>query len=192
MTLSMEYKMKFKFLKAGLVSLLVFVSTVSNAGLISFSYANLEGTLLVDWTLDDVLFSYEDEQYQTVSIVSEGLEGSYEAVTQYYEADDEGGVSVFVVKPCRASGECNNESYNHLFQLDALGDQLYEVISGGMGRFTPGSYMIDDGESPKQIIGELTIVKVVKSKLVEVPEPSTLAILALSIIGLASRRFKKS
>jgi len=77
--------------------------------------------------------------------------------------------------------------------------QTWEMLRVGNGHALALSYerdgemrigYIDGNEIAKQSVVSFLTSNITRSK-VEVPEPSTLAIFALGMIGLASRRFKK-
>ena len=65
------------------------------------------------------------------------------------------------------------------------------------GLFSPGgAYVFDDIDFGYQmnenaVGGGIALTRLVQQNTVDVPEPSTLAIFALGIMGLALRRFKK-
>ena len=167
--------MTFKFLKAGLVSLLISVSGFATADIILFEWDRADEDQSLVWTLDtfqvpDTIEADFSEYLVTYEYFEQGsFSGMADGLFRFFDESIGGGV------------------YLEIDEL--LSEDLYSepVFTGTLASpvFVAGYYEFGMGDSgtPTSI---LTI-----SELTEVPEPTALAILALGIIGLSSRRFKK-
>ena len=167
--------MTFKFLKAGLVSLLISVSGFANADIILFEWDSTDGDKNLVWTLDtgQVPDTTEADFSEYIVAYEYFGQGSFfgldDGLFRFYNEIGGGGVYLNI---------------DELLSEDLIGEPVY---TGTLASpvFVAGYFEFGMGDSgmPTSI---LTI-----SELTEVPEPTALAILALGIIGLSSRRFKK-
>lgn len=186
--------MKFKFLNVALLSLL-FITSSANAGIIhnfDFSTLDISDASYSEGSLDGFVISFEFEDSTdfnnfnkdnllawTVSFGSE----SY-SVSNFYALNEESlftqiGDDVFL------NIGAAPEAYMY---GDYAGSNHIQV---GQGYYT--SLLIDLADVGGPVLKYYTgsVLWVIPSTANQVPAPSTLAIFALGLIGLASRRFKK-
>ena len=194
--------MKFKLFKASFLGLLLTVSNYSNAGLISFEFNSTDSKLTYEWTIESSqpVFNinwgiyYLAEIITTLDGISTTQEGSFGALTI---GDDvlssgpvgtrvsNGGFELFEHFP---NGDIRGFFVAEgpvLFSSRIMGDSNFQ---GGSALFINGQFDLikDNNPSLPDFVGtENGTLKV------DVPEPTTLAIFALGLMGLATRRFKK-
>jgi chloramphenicol O-acetyltransferase len=207
-----EYKMKFKFLKAGLVSLILSVSCLANAGLIQSDYLSsndnltvIDNTTDLQWLDLSVSTSWTFANWSTLIEQNNGwrLATNTEAVNLFNTAFPTYSVvhgNAGYVDTQDASLIQNFTDFRSLFgatTMNTNGIDTYGLYKDennsskmmGVSRWA-GTYRIFSTNftgSVSEVNNGLYIVR----NTTNVPEPSTLAIFALGIMGLAARRFKK-
>ncbi len=190
--------MKNKYLKAALAGIILSISAMShlaNAGIIyhfegEITEFNDYGFNVFD-DLTGLTFSgkieYEESFLNSghiygADLIGDVFVGEYSFSTPFDSAFIEGsswGVSVYILP------------FNPVLILNSfyptkrfVGDSVVAFGFNGYGSWSYNAYSPLDDSLQLSIRGEIKPVR-------DVPEPSTFAIFALGMIGLASRRFKK-
>jgi hypothetical protein len=184
--------MKFKFFNAALLSLIMSISSFANATLIS----------LDDWHLTTDGFaglkqsSYNENVYFAVSKSNTiSLTDTYEMIEGFHWASTSEAASLFgdfySSTPSRMyynQAGWNGYVFEGVFRFQFIfsdsavtGHYKHAAYSDGSASVDGSSYLATDFRRAGLVLIKNT----------DVPEPSTLAIFALGVIGLASRRFKK-
>jgi len=212
--------MKFKFLSVSLTALVLTISGVANAGLISFNeYDNAQ------WFNDGLVIQNNGFDIKSTSLT--GHQGAIASTTfcgpscpdngDYYlfghgsgfefttidglgfsllsfdGAEAHNGVeSIFAQQIWVSAITMDNVTINQYFNLDWIND------GNGPSNDFQGFTLSNDFVNLKSVrfngVGgtkNFFSIDNIGYNRVDVPEPSTLAIFALGMIGLASRRFKK-
>jgi hypothetical protein len=203
--------MNFKFINTALIIVISAFSTLANAGLIlDFSENGGDTIITVSGTFDLTgLNRYTTNIWSNAS--SGGGIGQYSQVTignagsaMFY--DSHGGTANFDLYTNNFSAGYTTSTTGHAFGIwNYLGnssgnveiDQSY--ISGtalfGQGTLTGWTFsklgLVNSGLWLTMKNGETVTVTLNGANASSVPEPSTLAIFGLGLIGLASRRLKK-
>jgi len=205
--------MKFKYLKAGLASLILSTSCLvntANAGLIVDNGFDVNASNGNSWTnttqsyrtWDDFTLA-SDVIVTSASFLMQGSESSTYAFD--IRADNAGtfGSSIFSLTLSAAEVAFTDVglSFNQYdFALPSINLSAgtywasfsstgYELYGSKVGNF--GTTMIQQINSTNYSRTNNYIPFQLNGTTTDVPEPSTLAIFALGMIGLASRRFKK-
>lgn len=186
--------MNIKMLKAALAGLVLSVSSIANAGLITFDG---NGVMSNDYT--DSYIGIGDTYTQGGFILSVGL-------GDHFDSMNSSGLSWH-----NGSANANYDNWAYLtysgglFDLfsfnftqysgDVLYSNTYGPVSLGIGSHTVNALSqswvaFSPSGNGSSDFNFLTIDNI-SAAASAVPEPSTLAIFALGIMGLASRRFKK-
>ncbi|WP_223270402.1 PEP-CTERM sorting domain-containing protein [Colwellia sp. C1TZA3] len=194
--------MKSKLFKASFLSLLLTVSNYTNASLIFFEFNSTDSTLTYEWTIEssqpvfniDWGIYYLAEIITTINGISTTQEGSFGALNI---GDDvlssgppgtrvsNGGFELFEHFP---NGDIRGFFVAEgpvLFSSRIMGNAMF---MGGSASFIDGQFDLIQDTNPNLP----SFVDTQNGTLnIKVPEPSTLAIFALGLMGLVSRRFKK-
>jgi hypothetical protein len=195
--------MKFKFLMTILASLVLSASclvNVANAGLITVDDWHLttgpNAGLTQSRYSDDIFFAISKNTYFDHTAEYEMLDGYHQATWDEYTGVVNEYISSFGYLPSDHvhhnnfgwSGYSYEGETRYYFNLadttQVNGQSKYHIHAGNHDSYTNLNYY--QANSFTQWAGFI----LVKDE-VNVPEPSTLAIFALGIMGLASRRFKK-
>ena len=241
--------MKYKNIKPAIASLLIFVGTAANAGLIDSSSVLLndaDATQLETWLghgdldWDSIWYgttgatsaswhSSVDDENNTVSIYSAINTLGQHVLVGGYTVNDWSGksyksdVKAFIFNLTQPEYQANDDirystsARNSYFATFGAGHDLFGgnmSIGNNDGAWNDGyvnnhSYDKNKGSIDVGTVGiagvshtisqfrilaleTFTFKKAAIESKTKVPEPSTLAIFALGIIGLASRRFKKN
>jgi hypothetical protein len=169
--------MKFTFLKAAIFSLVLSASGFAGASIISFEFDTDDNTISLDWSLldgsdadsnDAISSAFSTEYELTINSVT-----TSRTITITFYDEDSGGGFVF------AGDELDISATGVVLFTGSLDAPVFKI-----GGFTMGDY--DNGGQE----GILTITKV-STPTTNVTTPTTIAIIALGILALASRRFKK-
>ena len=199
--------MKYKFLKATIASLAFSASclvNVANAGLIT-QWAD---------TVIDFSSEYDSDDWSAAQVLGEPDTFSYDDIETAWAASTKDGTSEYLTlgfaTAVYANGAVIRETYGNGFvtQIDVLdlSDVLHTVWAGVDNSATgaPVNFAVNWAQTAFLVKGlkihistdatstweEIDAVQL-SGFTATVPEPSTLAIFALGMIGLASRRFKK-
>ena len=183
--------MNIKMLKAAVAGLVLSVSGIANAGLIDFSDYS-DGTIT---SIDDVTFSLEGgvdssgSPYKIRDGLSNSSTGFY-PTSQFLTFTFDNLVSdiSFIFDN---EGD-NNLSFFYAYSLDDVLLDSFDIsdfVDSYSSTATGVSYIKFSNGSPSS--SWIFQVDEISYNASEVPEPTTLAIFALGIMGLASRRFKK-
>ncbi|MFT6985987.1 MAG: hypothetical protein ACJAT7_001808 [Psychromonas sp.] len=209
--------MKNKFLKANLVGLTLFMSGFANAGLVT-DVVGIQASSVTSTSEYGAAYSADktiDRTDYTSGVTSwadiESL--SYDQTNYHTSANPGPGSitwdlsSIFNMDRVRLDWTNNGVTNNFSdFTIETSIDSLFtnstsvyanvgapsttfEIINFtqiGVGQFIRLNWTSTDG-----MFGGLREIVVGAGNIASVPEPSTLAILALGLMGLASRRFKK-
>jgi len=179
--------MNLKMLKAAFAGLVLSVSTFANAGLISFEYdgtwssyfsGDFGSTYVATLVFDNGGSTVENQSFGLADFVSANVtSGSYD-FTMFSADISSWSVNFNSNGSGQLTGGWFDASKNdHSWHFDPNWPDAnfsYDVLDAGFG--SAGYF-----QSNISNVGQLQ----------SVPEPSTLAIFALGIMGLASRRFKK-
>lgn len=214
-----ENTMNIKILKAAIAGLVLSVSGFANAGLIydngpaiadSDRCAETSGTCNGTWTLFDDFIVSNDSDITSVTWTTNlyGGLGDYNSSNIWFYDND----------PVFGSGNLLfSYSDAGTTVANALGGNFYDItLSGFTETLMAGTYWIgiqhnttsnyatvamsgtsvnatqwQNGGAGARISSQPELAFRINGNSTEVPEPSTLAIFALGIMGLASRRFKK-
>ena len=193
-----------KMLKAALAGLVLSVSGFANAGLITGVGSTLDsigGGSLIDFT--GISGSYTSLTIDNVTFISNGFSiddnfnGNYNMVDRHFTDTNateitfqfDSIITAFSFIHGASDNITSLSAYNgvNLIESFAIGNskgsndfKYWGLSNSGMTSavisFSSADYIFIDNFAYKSV---------------DVPEPSTLAILALGIMGLASRRFKK-
>lgn len=199
--------MKLKFLKAIVVGAALVVSSLANAGIIhdvqngklmGASGIDINGALysvsFVDGSCntayagcDETLFDFTDSQSATDAfnalidqvfidnVVIAGVEYDFDSIPTLTNGCEYNSFCEIWV-PFSKSTDTSHKSRWGYNRSNTSTDAIYQNIYTANNSYE-GSYM--------------TYTNFVREEIGQVPEPSTLAIFSLGIMGLASRRFKK-
>lgn len=176
--------MKFQFLRATFIGLVLSISGLANAGLIG-------STVTVTNTYESFIFDGPTDVLVQNGIVSE--------LTEFGDLWD------INIDDDSINMVCNYTQCNDLIGFDTY---LFEGLTWGGANFFSGFTMTTNTtglivnalmqtSTSLYLSMELTampigsVIHIDFQESVSVPEPSTLAIFALGIMGLASRKFKK-
>jgi len=208
---------KLKFLKTLIITTCLFVGTYANATLITSStisttgsfyhdvslindgiipaestqwsndsnvwWIGIEPTFTLDfgnlYKIDDVLLSVDNNDYYEITWSNDLL--SWTNLFSIVPSDGEvterkGGMDTM-------STDLDNHDYITALDFSSVQARYLRITATG------GDNLYSIGEF--QAYGSLAITKLSAKESTSVPEPSTFAIFALGMIGLASRRFKK-
>jgi len=194
--------MKFKSLKAIFAGVILSVSCLANAGIITYSGDLTDGSLqtsggleYLDYQLFDTwdvdhLWTFDVNagdnvtitarrltDFDTVMLIWEGTETDTSAITSW--GTDTLNMTLI--------GYADDElSPNIPSVIGCCGDPQYNGVAATTATWTVGVFALGGQQGVEHFYN----VQATGSS-VSVPEPSTLAIFALGMIGLASRRFKK-
>ena len=201
--------MKFKFINTILVSLLLSISSIANAGLIQFdvesagfsvgNYAHLSvdgfdvvnpGTRGVNIAVFDQLGILQNTAvFDTYFDANASLN-----LTNYINSIGAGSIVLLAVKD-EATRKFNDDARiavqslgGSVGNIDTIGYRSSYALIGIAGSAVGTRSAFESSSSQRSVSVSDTINF---SDTVNVPEPSTLVIFALGMIGLASRRFKK-
>ena len=178
--------MKFTFLKAAIFSLVLSVSGFAGASTISFEFETDDGTISLDWSLtegqsatssDNISLSFLTDYVLTVNnapsapSAANGTTSGLTTIT-FYDASFSGGFSF--------AGDS--------VLIDSTSEVLF-TVSTSEPTFKMGEFQTEDfnNTGPE---GVLTITKR-STPTTNVSTPTTVAIIALGILCLTTRRFKK-
>ena len=192
--------MKFKFIGTALVGLFFSVSSlvnVANAGLITFeetSHTSAWDSTYLGWTLHNSQIFTNLWAPSTVS-GDNALVNYNSRIGEFTRDTIFNFESAFFTRDGRYSG---TTAIVNVFGLDQLGNTIYSTqlnltnaptfFNFGWDNIYGISWdPIGNSDSNNIAIDNFSFSEVSQ----DVPEPSTLAIFALGMIGLASRRFKK-
>ena len=198
--------MKFKLFKASFLGLLLTISNYANASLISFEFNSTDSTLTYEWTIESSQpvyninwgIYYLAKIITTLDGISTTQDGSFGALSI---GDDvlssgppgarisNGGFELFKHIPLPNGGFDIQGFFvaegQVLFSSRIMGDADFQ---GGSASFIDSQFDLIKDTNPNLP----NFVDTQNGTLnIKVPEPSTLAIFALGLIGLASRRFTK-
>ena len=194
-----ENTMNMKMLKAALAGLILSISGFANAGLITFNFNAADNNLAsVIKTVDGTTLTVTSFSPHSVSTAdSDGLcisgdSGFCSSLNDFslifshavklisYEvgflSSGNSGANILLAQGPNFSLESNfvdENTHNFTSQFNVVGNQSINVSASNLGGF-----------------GSLQFRQITIDDSVNVPEPSTLAIFALGIMGLVSRRFK--
>ena len=200
--------MNIKMLKATLAGLILSISSLANAGIIELTWdTSLSDTDVVGTNIGDnvsLVFRFNS----TTNDLSNLVLNKNSFMDYSFHLDD----GRFVTFDLLESGYINSGYENNsFFSFDALGDlvgiesfyildtsvvsNIVGVNGTSQGMFNNGANCFLCGGSQyfgvNNVASGLSTSSWAVSQSQDVPEPSTLAIFALGMIGLASRRFKK-
>ncbi|WP_259366372.1 MULTISPECIES: PEP-CTERM sorting domain-containing protein [unclassified Colwellia] len=199
--------MKFKFLNVTLAVLIISICSSANAGLIQLADFDVSATTIdfSDATLNSSTYTNGIFSITGGNITNNTINTSIFGLNYSTQTNSNPGVfrldfSSFI------SAIGMNVHYNssdvslRLFDINDVllesslsSPTQYSTISGFVGLNTGANniaYALID--VPGRVnIHDLYMDNVVYQRVTDVPEPSTLAIFALGMMGLASRRFKK-
>jgi len=196
--------MKNKFLKGLVASIALAVSGFANAGLIEIDFDDLTSG-------DSVGTSYltSGVEFVDATVVSIGLTGmsapnGINRLGSYQFFQDSPIVALFsdLVSSVSLTGYDVGANGFVMKAFDAhVGGNLLQIVSftgPGAGVGTNHTLMLDVGGISRvefsqisNVTGDGIVFDNFNFTTTEVPEPSTLAIFALGVMGLASRKFKK-
>ncbi len=205
-----EYFIKLKFLQAAVAGLILSVCNIANAELIDMRDYIYGDSNNVDWLkLDSTLgLSYNE----IVTLINSGsLNGwNYANNTQFSNLiNGIGGVPLPFITPSNINWDFNNNPlFNatvQMFQSTIATPLIDTYINGyllntGIGEVASfNNFDFDDwietnhwqGAPDLNFKDSNTGAWLIRDHVSSVPEPSTLTIFTLGIMGLASRRFKK-
>lgn len=172
--------MKFKYFKILLLALATFTGS-AYAGLIEYTFTGDYH----DGSTASGTFYYDDiaEEYSNALITLEGGNNFSDSTFDYFHYV---GPHFIVLLDSIDGPEYNDDNVFHIILQD----------SGLFGELNPTSVYsdiasCDKNHCPARDNLDVATSTTLTGRYVDVPEPSTLAILALGMIGLASRRFKK-
>jgi len=194
-----ENMMNIKMLKAALAGLILSVSGFANAGLINFDYDG-PGKLDVDTAgITLVSFTVIDDSIITDLDVYVELSGSFTGNNSLWISHLGTDVQLFNSPGCCefATGSMESLFDDEAASLPSWPNKVgtfkaVDLLSAFDGLSLAGSWTLSiQDTSPYPNEGDDLITWAIRGTAQEVPEPSTLAIFALGIMGLASRRFKK-
>jgi len=176
--------MKFKFLNASLVCLTVFLSSIANAGLIILHDESISGDLSDDFASAQNYGLLGPGSYDIIGSVDGDNGDEFDYIRFSTSSDWTVDLISIVLNGTQSLLTFQRDgvgSYiNHTFSSTASNDILGTNASGVYSlQFIPGS-----NTGVVEYTARINIAS-------QVPEPSTLAIFALGLIGLASRRLKK-
>jgi len=203
--------MKFKFFRSAFVGVVLsatFLVNVANAGLINFE--GISGSGIYEYTYVNGYtqdlgggFSLSSPSGATFIIgsnyntnwgnaVSSGLHGL--GFYSGYSVIDNGG-SIFDALSVNA-GSVYQDNTSILIEGFLSGILTHSVTTGFYNLYESSNVILNftgiDALRFSLLTGSSALVDdIITSSSIDVPEPSTLAIFALGMIGLASRRFKK-
>jgi hypothetical protein len=203
-----ENTMRIQMLKAALVGVVLSVSGLANAGVIYDSGSAVSDSNRCDaencsgttewWALDDFT-SYSDWNVTGFEFFSDGaseanyISTSWEIISSAnpYGAALYSGTSVSKISGnSHLVSGLNFELSAGTYFLSHHHDYSTERNTTAMLTGESGSwYQTDKGSNQFSHTGELA--QKIYGNVASVPEPTTLAIFALGLMGLASRRFKK-
>lgn len=192
--------MNLRFIKETLIVLMLSTAT-ANAGLIDFtsvdSFTNSPNRIdrIGDVTFSHDLYSHPDGFY-----LQNGFAWSYYGENgMYFTFDDAVEFTSLDIGPycCNtpdtfkiSAFDFNNNLLNSITFNWTNTWATYTLNQGNVSKvsleFTGGTNVYNDGR-----LHAWYAIDNIRYKSIDVPEPSTLAIFALGMIGLASRRFKK-
>lgn len=208
--------MNFRKLSAAFVGLIMAVSFNANAGLIYDNGGSIGGGIAnnsTDWVQADDFMLLSDEYISGGGIWIESQSGSFnwDGTLEYwfFDALSPSGViqTGFAINVVQVdTGILAQGGVDNIQKIEFDFDSLFAALSNtnyylgvrlgsqdvAWSGFTPGNGVESSGGSFNNWSNNSRErAFYLESKATTVPEPSTLAILALGIMGLASRRFKK-
>jgi len=178
--------MKIKFLKTTFTSLILFVSTFANAGLItqsnSYTYFEVGNGLEWVYAAPCAIDSNPNGSCNTspLTLIDGFRFASLQDWTDSFRNLTE-LVTAFSSSTISEDDICSSEFFGTGRTFCNFRDLSNGAISGAPSFITTS--LLAGGSAAESFL--------VRGQVSDVPEPSTLAIFALGIIGLASRRFKK-
>jgi len=188
--------MKFKFFKAALVSVILSISGLANAGLIIDLYGDEDGSYLFDGGaegLTDKVLSGNQSWIQNFVLdgtilsakieVGTGALGYFGVPTLWID-----GISIGLLTDTDACDGSAAPGYSSC-TFDNYAIDILDILTLGTLNDGIANISITTGSGDGWFLDYSKITIVTDSN--DVPEPSTLAIFALGMIGLATRRFNK-
>jgi len=175
--------MKNKFLKGLIASFTLAVSGLANAGLIvGDEYLDGDG---ISW---EYVGSFQVNDGPSWSSTVEMFNGLDAAEEVFGALADNMAYALSTLDTGFVNHMANYDGWgqtNHVFAEDIVvdinGDGLYNWEGQGQGDWS--AYIMDHNNTNVNYVFKRTVA--------DIPEPSTMAILALGVMGLASRRNKK-
>jgi len=192
-----ENTMNIKMLKAALAGLILSVSSFANAGLITFD--DVTPNSFQDTTFNDfTLYEGSVGDWSTNYGIHEAYSGTQNMVN--HNGNGFGlltynlGTFDFISAFFHQDNRVPSRAVTSLFGLDENGNTIYSTNITTTNDWTKHSFSWTGITSLKWTASSANIgIDDFEYSVADasVPEPSTLAIFALGIMGLASRRFKK-
>ena len=179
--------MKFKFLKAAYLTALMAICSNANAGLITGTNIEIEAKSVsyIEFVLDSA-----GEINWSLTGLPDGLDVWGNRAYHYALFDGSFG------------------SFGALLQhdtTDGLTKSFVNTYNAGVYTFAVGLYVLTETEARTGVASTPTLttqlynfslsgdtLQTTSAAVAQVPEPTTLAIFALGVLGLASRKFKKN
>jgi hypothetical protein len=191
--------MNVKMLKAAFAGLVLSVSGVANAGLINFDYIGSGASNVDSATTTLVSFSVLDNMLIDDLNVYVELSGGYTGNNDLWLSHLGTQVQLFSSPGTDSFAVGNMESMfdDEASALPSGANKIgtfkaVDLLSSFDGLSLAGTWTLsiqDNTIYPGE--GDQLVTWSISGTTIPVPEPSTLAIFALGIMGLASRRFKK-
>ena len=177
--------MQFKFLKTAFTGLVLCICGVANAGLITWDLTDPDTSLSATFVFDDDTIDGLSDSTDLVSIKGDFGDGLF---TYFFGETVASNGVIYEVTDTRLTRWKSGGSITS-YNDSTSGALTYANIWHDASRFTLGGVSSEadwnGGSIENSSATQLNIVSSI------VPEPSTIAIFALGMIGLASRRFKK-
>lgn len=192
--------MNIKIVKAAFAGLILAISSVANAGLLSFDGIIVDDTEVDHWfftvtnsgTFTFDVLAYEDDgtDFFANGIDNDQLDSyiylfANNASGALIGSDDDGGDGT--------DGSLSSVDLDSLMSFDLnIGSYLFVIGSYDLSELDARNGFNTDNSGDRAGSYRVTVSSATgTAQINSVPEPSTIAIFALGIMGLASRRLKK-